>query len=264
MNGRGVLYALLAVVAGAAAMLSFAALRDLALRCGFEPVLAWLLPVVVDAGAAAGSLVWLRDGAAGRARRFARRLALGLLALSVAANALGHGLVAFVLLPPWWVVVILSGVAPAVLGAMVHLAVLVGRHDENEPDLPVTRDERTDTTPDIEPPSADPVAVVDQIAAGRAEPQTGLTDGCAEPDDRDRAAALIAAGAGRRRLSRELGVTEYEARRLLDRTRPGTTPTTSTPRPSTDDAETTDEAEPADATASDAAGPHSALAGAQR
>ena len=47
-------------------------------------------------------------------------------ALSVAANALGHGLAAYVLLPPWWVVVILSGIAPAVLGAMVHLAVLVG------------------------------------------------------------------------------------------------------------------------------------------
>ena len=78
--------------------------------------------------AAAGSLVWLGAGSAAAARRFARRLALGLLTLSVAANALGHGLAAFVLLPPWWVVVVLSGIAPAVLGAMVHLAVLVG-HD---------------------------------------------------------------------------------------------------------------------------------------
>ena len=42
------------------------------------------------------------------------------------------------------------------------------------------------------------------------------------PDDTDRAAVLIAAGAGRRRLSRELGVTEYEARRLLERARPAT------------------------------------------
>ena len=38
-------------------------------------------------------------------------------------------------------------------------------------------------------------------------------------DPAGRAAELIAAGAGRRRLSRELGVTEYEARQLLARTR---------------------------------------------
>ena len=56
----------------------------------------------------------------------------------------------------------------------------------------------------------------------------------AAADDTDRAAALIAAGAGRRRLSRELGVTEYEARRLLDRARPTTDDDTAAP---TDDTE---------------------------
>jgi hypothetical protein len=127
MNARVVLSGLLLVVAAAAAVLSFAALRDLALLCGFAPTLAWLLPVVVDAGAAAGSLVWLGGWAAGPARRFARALALALLGSSVAANALGHGLAAFRLAPAWWVVVIVSAVAPAVLGAVVHLAVLVGR-----------------------------------------------------------------------------------------------------------------------------------------
>ena len=35
----------------------------------------------------------------------------------------------------------------------------------------------------------------------------------------DRATQLITAGVGRRRLSRELGVTEYQARQLLDRVR---------------------------------------------
>ncbi len=127
MNRRAVLYALLAIVATAAAVLSFSALRDLALVCGFAPQLAWLLPVVVDAGAAAGSLVWLGGQVAAAARTFARALALTLLALSVAANALGHGLAAFALAPAWWVVVIVSAIAPAVLGAVVHLAVLVGR-----------------------------------------------------------------------------------------------------------------------------------------
>lgn len=127
------LYGLLLVVAGAAAVLSFSALRDLALVSGFAPVLAWLLPVVVDAGAAAGSLVWLGGWSGEAARRFARCLALALLGLSVAANALGHGLAAFALAPAWWVVVIVSAVAPAVLGAVVHLAVLVGRPDPEPP-----------------------------------------------------------------------------------------------------------------------------------
>src|SRR4051794_32532339 len=86
VTGRGVLYLLLAVVAGAAAMLSFAALRDLAELCGFAPVLAWLLPVVVDAGAAAGSLVWLRADTGQRARRFAPPPALRLLRLSGAPD----------------------------------------------------------------------------------------------------------------------------------------------------------------------------------
>lgn len=177
MNARGVLYGLLSVVAGAAAVLSFAALRDLALLSGFAPQLAWLLPVVVDAGAAAASLVWLGGRTARAARTFARTLALALLGLSVAANALGHGLEAFRLAPEWWVVVIVSAVAPAVLGAVVHLAVLVGRPDD--------------------PPVA--------AASTNAEP-TGVD-------------ALIAAGAGRRRLARELGISEYEARQLLDRNR---------------------------------------------
>ncbi|MDN5851364.1 MAG: DUF2637 domain-containing protein, partial [Actinomycetia bacterium] len=121
------LYALLGIVATAAAVLSFAALRDLALVCGFAPQLAWLLPVVVDAGAAAGSLVWLGGQVTAPARTFARALALTLLTLSVAANALGHGLEAFAIAPPWWVVVAVSATAPAVLGAVVPLAVRVGR-----------------------------------------------------------------------------------------------------------------------------------------
>ena len=154
MNARVVLSGLLLVVAAAAAVLSFAALRDLALLCGFAPTLAWLLPVVVDAGAAAGSLVWLGGWAAEPARRFARALALALLGSSVAANALGHGLAAFALAPAWWVVVGVSAVAPAVLGAVVHLAVLVGRTE------PATTRAATDPTGadgDVEPVRAEPV-----------------------------------------------------------------------------------------------------------
>jgi hypothetical protein len=239
------LYLLLAVVAAAAGMLSFAALRDLAQLCGFAPVLAWLLPVVIDAGAAAGSLVWLGSTAAGPARRFARRLALGLLGLSVAANALGHGLAAYALAPPWWVVVLLSGIAPAVLGAMVHLAVLVGRPNQPLPDrtpgdvAPTTappQPEEPAQTGDGFPWTWDPAPAPTAWPPASAGPtdderdidpaQTARAQASAVPDDAERVAALIAAGAGRRRLSRELGVTEYEARRLLEHARPpASTPT---------------------------------------
>jgi hypothetical protein len=68
--------------------------------------------VVVDAGAAAGSLVWLSGWAGAPARRFARVLALVLLASSVAANALSHGLAAHAARPARWVVVLVSGVPP--------------------------------------------------------------------------------------------------------------------------------------------------------
>ncbi|WP_433503218.1 DUF2637 domain-containing protein [Pseudonocardia halophobica] len=200
MTARGVLFALLLIVAVAAAVLSFAALRDLALMCGFAAWLAWLLPVVVDAGAAAGSLVWLGGWAAEPARRFARALALGLLTLSVAANALGHGLEAYGLAPPWWVVVVVSAIAPAVLGAVVHLAVLVGRRR-----VPAAVDESPEELPDL-----------DGNGLSRwwetAQPVS-------EPTVTDRAQALIAGGLGRRRLAKELGVTEHEARQLLEASR---------------------------------------------
>jgi hypothetical protein len=204
MTGRRILFGLLLVVAAAAAVLSFAALRDLARLCGFTSELAWLLPVVVDAGAAAGSLVWLGGRAAYVAQRFARALALGLLTLSVVANALGHGLAAYRLSPPWWVVVAVSAIAPAVLGAVVHLAVLVGRpqHAPAGPDL----DEPDDRDGDL----------LDEHGLSHfwadAPPSS-------DKQETERAELLIAAGIGRRRLARELGMSEYEARQLLENTR---------------------------------------------
>lgn len=131
---RAALYVLLATVATAAAVLSFSALRDLALVCGFSERLAWLLPVTVDAGAAAGSIVWLGRWSAPAAAGYARVLALVLLGGSVGGNALGHGLAAYNAQPHWLVVVGVSAIAPTVLGALVHLVVLVGRPVEPETD----------------------------------------------------------------------------------------------------------------------------------
>lgn len=199
------LHVLLAAVAVAAAVLSFDALRALALLCGFAPGLAWLLPVVVDAGAAAGSLVWLGGRAPAAARRFARCLALVLLGSSVAANALSHGLAAYGARPAWWVVVLVSGVAPSVLGACVHLAVLCGRVV-----VPagVEPQRLADPPADVKDPPADPA---DATPPGEPGEQAGV----------DRAERLIAMGAGRRVLARELGIPESQARALLDARRNG-------------------------------------------
>jgi len=132
---RVVLFTLLAVVAGAAAVLSFSALRDLGLACGFDSRLAWLLPLVVDAGAAAGSVTWLSQPP-GAARLFGRRLAVVLLLASVAGNAVGHVLEAYRLVASWPLVVAVSALAPAVLASVVHLVVLAVQDDTARPDVP--------------------------------------------------------------------------------------------------------------------------------
>lgn len=205
MVTRAVMWLLLAVVASAAAVLSFSALRDLAGVCGFSTSLANLLPIVVDAGAAAGCLVWLRPGddlrthdlstkIARSPRHFARSLTWVLLASSVCGNATVHGLGAYHLDPPWWLVVAVSAVAPAVLGAVVHLAVLVSQS-------------RTE-------PVVLAVDGLEDQAEGEDLPDFWADAPYAETPG-GRAAELIDAGAGRRRLARETGISEYEARKLL-------------------------------------------------
>lgn len=194
---RVLLYGLLLVVAGAAAVLSFSALRDLALVCGFDARLAWLLPVVVDAGAAAGSLAWL-GSAAPTARGYGRALALILLASSVGGNALGHGLQAYGQRPHWLVVVGVSAIAPAVLGALVHLVVLVGR---------------VASPAVLQPPAPARVSPPVQASAPNVKREVAqVTTVETREETQER---LLREGAGRVRLQAELGISEWEARQLL-------------------------------------------------
>lgn len=122
-----VTWAGLAVVWAAAAVLSFASLRDLAASCKVAVDLAWLLPIVIDAGAAVGTRAWLSRRANPDAERFARAMTWALLLLTVAANAGHQGMVAHGVIPPWPVAVLVGAIPPAVVGAVVHLAVLLGR-----------------------------------------------------------------------------------------------------------------------------------------
>lgn len=197
--------AMLAVLA-AAAVLSFAALRDLAELCGVEPALAWLLPVCVDAGAAVSTRVWL-DGRAVHAERYARRMTWSMLALTVAGNALHGGLVSAGMTPTWWTAVAVSAVPPVVVGATVHLAVLVGRPVEQGVVV-------TAPTPAL---GLNPVQVGHPVAGDNLD-GVGNVEG---EDAPDRVAELIAEGAGRRRLARELEISEHAARELLGAARNG-------------------------------------------
>lgn len=178
----------LALVGAAAAVLSFAALRDLAERCGIPAHLAWLLPITVDLLAAITTRVWLQRRAHPDAQRYARGLAIAAIGATVTGNAAHGYLVHAAVVPPWWAVVLVSAVPALALGFLVHLAVLVGR----EP--------------------VDDVQGADGEAGDRDE-----AAGAQAASWEERVDELIAAGAGRRRLARELGITEHEARLLLDR-----------------------------------------------
>jgi hypothetical protein len=90
---------------------------------------------------------------------------------------------------------------------VVHLAVLVGRTEPVFPDV-CEPDEDLDVDLDAE--------FLDENGVSRWWATAPPTE---TRRVRTRAAELIAAGVGRRRLSKELGVSEYEARQLLQRTR---------------------------------------------
>jgi Protein of unknown function (DUF2637) len=190
MRGRPgfVTWAGLAVVFAAAAMLSFSALAELAKMVGVPPGLAWLLPICTDAGVAVSTAVWLSRRHHPDAERFARRLTWALLALTVAGNAAHQGLTAAGVVPPWWVAVLVGAIPPSVVGAVVHVAVLVGRGGESQEREPLH----------VETGDNDPID----------RPAT-------VPAWKDRAAELIAAGAGRRKLAAELEISEHQARALL-------------------------------------------------
>ncbi|TDV40124.1 DUF2637 domain-containing protein [Actinophytocola oryzae] len=189
----------LAAVAVAASVLSFASLRHLAEACGTSGRLAWLLPVAIDAAAVVATRVWLARQAPAPARRQARRIALGAIVLSVVGNAVDHVLAAYRIVPPWWTVVAVAAVAPAVLGAVAHLVALVVAPDEDH--------EVTGAGEPGEPPLASPALQLLQTA-----------------EELVRAAEEEGAPMGRETLAGHLGVTPNQARQVLAVLRMGQAP----------------------------------------
>ena len=168
----------LLVVLAAAAALSFDALHDLAVAVRMPPLLAPLLPIAIDAGAAVSCATWLSHRVDDSTAHYARRMTYCLLTLTVVGNAAQLGMHANDLTPPWWAAVAVGAVPPAVVGATVHLIVLVSRASPRGVAAPTPR------------------TTVDE-------------------DLRRHAEQLVTDGAGRPRIATELGLTDHQARRLV-------------------------------------------------
>lgn len=118
------------VSAASAAVSSFEGLRSLAVLAGWSGLMAPLLPLTIDAYAMSATRVWLADStASNRARRFARRNAVGAIFASLLGNAMYHAVAAGLVEMSWAVVVVVGGVPPVVLGLVSHLAVLRKQSD---------------------------------------------------------------------------------------------------------------------------------------
>lgn len=134
------------VVAMAAAVLSFSSLQALAVRAGYTPALAALLPLAVDAQAVVATRAWLTAGTSKRTYRYARALALAAVAGSVAGNAGQHAMTAAGVVTPWWVVVAIASVPPVALAATAHLAALLATENPStepaSPEHAASEDER--------------------------------------------------------------------------------------------------------------------------
>ncbi len=155
----------LAVVTLAAAVGSFGALRGTALLAGWSRDMAPLLPVTVDATAAVASRVWLSpDTGTDKARRFARAVALGAIAVSLLGNGIFHMAQAGYLRPGVWLVIAAGGISPLALAVVAHLAVLRGALPAPV-GVPVPEASPAAPAPGV--PAAQPVPVT---ADGRAVP----------------------------------------------------------------------------------------------
>jgi hypothetical protein len=221
----------LVVVLAAAAVLSFAALRDLAIAVRVHEHLAFLLPIAVDAGAAVSCTVWLSPAVQRDARRFACWLTWLLLGATVIGNAAQQGMHAHGVTPPWWVAVLVGAVPPAVVGGVVHLLVLVNRAEAPDPvddepeveELPQL-DERGlslhwQTAPQAELPPAQPRQ---RISSGTRRNRSPFLE-----NPPPKAIELAQRGdLGKVRLQKaishqlQIDISEHEAKELLNRYRP--------------------------------------------
>lgn len=171
------------VVAVAAAVLSFSSLQALAVRAGYSPALAALLPLAIDAQAVVATRAWLTAGTSDRVYRYARALALSAVAGSVAGNAGQHAMTAAGVTTPWWVVVAIASVPPVALAATAHLAALLAT---TEPDDESTSTERVATEDERSDSGRSSVHATPAVSAhDTAHETSGVSAQPAAPTERD-------------------------------------------------------------------------------
>lgn len=174
-----------AVIGAAAVAWSFTALTELAELLGvagriavgrIEIRVAWGLPVSIDVFAIVATRVWLRRQSTPEALAFARWSAWAAIGSTTVANAY-HG----VLTSGFRLDVVIVSAVPAVtLGALVHLAVLVGREPGE------AGDEQADDSPFA--------AMYRYLAAAEWEASQTAGDGWAtDPPSRDEPDEVLAA-----------------------------------------------------------------------
>lgn len=109
---------LLPVLAAAALGISAGALYQLMVRFGWPAWQAALLPLCVDLVALYGVYLWLSNAKGGEAWRFGKRIAYAALIVSLAGNALEHGLSS----TGWYTLgaILFGSIPPVALFVMVH------------------------------------------------------------------------------------------------------------------------------------------------
>lgn len=163
------------LVALAAGALSFQSLAHLGELCGYGS-LSWAYPVTLDLGAAASCASWIHER-----NRQALGMTWAMLSVSVVLNGTLHYLQAEATAPSWMLVVLVAAVPPAVFGLVVHLAV----GQSNGAPTGTQGFGETFTKEPVPDEALDPVV------------------------------ELLEQGVGRRRLAKELDITEHAARVLL-------------------------------------------------
>ncbi|PCC16864.1 DUF2637 domain-containing protein [Brevibacterium aurantiacum] len=197
-------------LAAAAFVLSFTALRDLAILAAVPAGQAWLWPLVVDGVIleATTSVVALRE-ASTKARRFAWLLLTSGAGVSVAANITHAVLTATSV--PGLVAAAVASVPPLTLLAMTHLTVELMRNTGTHAAAPAPLSGSTA----VEPAPRLLPAFTGSHALEQAPPQpdrsddVGTADGPGPADRRQRveqARALAADGVARREIAETLGV----------------------------------------------------------
>ena len=180
----GIAYALLAVVGATGLAVSAFYLWHLALQVHMPKELAWSLPVTLDAGAAGATIVWV-GGSAGRAREWARAIALCALAATLVGNALSHVIEAKLVEVTPVLVIAIGVVYPAMFAALAHLTLMLTAERSAEAAESLTEVEASvmDREPvsDASPIDQTPVPVVAESVVMDQPPVVDASPEASEP-----------------------------------------------------------------------------------